>query len=198
MNNKNIVLYPRGFIGFDTGLIINTSTGIDMDSWVRSIKLNKPIMKEVSPYKGIPEVDGLWNEHQTGESIITSFDFREKILTSALLSFGSLSFFDWCNLQNKNVYFTALHKRFLNDTFAFIEEGKRSVSITTWRSLLGMKFAGNQDKDELFLMNKFFRMNDPQFNRRSFRLSDNLVDWCRQENGFEDLLMTLHVLFGSE
>lgn len=195
---NNIVLYPRGFIGFDTGLITNNTSGIDIDDWIKSIKLNKPVMKEVSPYKGIPEIDSLWNEYQSKTSFITSFDFREKILKNAMVAFGTLSFYDWCNLQNKNIYLTALHKRFLNDTFSFIEEGKRSVSIMTWRSLLEMRVAGSQDKDEDYSMNTFFRMDSQQFNRRSFRLSDNLIDWCRQENGFEDLLMTLHVLFGSE
>ena len=196
--SKNIVLYPRGFIGYDTGLIVDQSTGIDMDDWVKSIKLNKPIMKEVSPYKGIPEVDSLWNESQSGLSFITSFDFREKILKAALSAFGTLSFYDWCNLQNKNIYLTAMHKRFLNDTFSFIEEGKRAMPVSTWGSLLSIKAASSQDREELFLMNEFFRMNQPEFGRKSFRLSDTLVDWCRQENGFEDLLMTTHLIFGSD
>jgi hypothetical protein len=198
MHNKCVVLYPRGFIGFDTGLITDKTVGVDMDDWIKSIKLNKPVMAPVSPYKGIPEVDSLWNQYQTESKFITSFDFREQILKTALTAFGTLSFFDWCNLQNKNVYFTALHKRFLNDTFSFIEEGKRSISIMTWRSLLTMKASTSQDKEEMYLMNQFFRMDSQAFNRRSFRLSDNLVDWCRQENGFEDLLMTTHILFGSD
>lgn len=196
--SKKIVLYPRGFIGFDTGLIVDQNTSIDMDEWVKSVKLNKPIMKEVSPYKGIPEIDDLWNEYQSGVSFITSFEFREKILKNALSAFGTLSFYDWCNLQNKNIYLTAMHKRFLNDTFSFIQEGKRSIAVSTWRSLLSMKVVSSQDKEEVFLMNEYFRMNEGEFARKSFRLSDTLVDWCREENGFEDLLMTIHLIFGSD
>ncbi len=198
MTSNNVVLYPRGFIGFDTGLITDKTSGVDMDSWVKSIKLNKPIMQEVSPYKGIPQVDSLWKEYESGVKFITSFDFREKILKLALISFGTLSFYDWCNLQNKNIYFTALHKKFLNDTFKFIEEGKRSVANTTWQSLLSMKEANSQDSEAVYEMNDFFRMNQGEDYRRSFRLSITLEEWTMKENGFEDLLMTLHLLFGTD
>ena len=198
MNSSNIVLYPRGFIGFDTGLITDKTSGVNMDEWVKSIKLNKPIMQEVSPYKGIPQVDALWKEYQSGVSFMTSFDFREKVLKTALIAFGTLSFFDWCNLQNKNIYFTALHKKFLNDTFNFIQTGKRSVANTTWQSLLSMKEATPKDSETPFEINEFFRINEGPNCRRSFRLSDNVNEWVMQENGFEDLLMTVHLLFGTD
>lgn len=198
MTSNNVVLYPRGFIGFDTGLITDKSSGVNMDDWVRSIKLNKPIMQEVSPYKGIPQVDAIWKEYQSGVSFMTSFDFREKVLKTALTAFGTLSFYDWCNLQNKNIYFTALHKKFLNDTFSFIQTGKRSIVNTTWQSLLSMKEAIPKDAETPFDLNDFFRTNEVDYARRSFRLSDILVEWTSKENGFEDLLMTIHLLFGTE
>jgi hypothetical protein len=198
MTSNNIVLYPRGFIGFDTGLITDKTSGVNMDDWVKSIKLNKPIMQEVSPYKGIPQVDSIWKEYETGVNFITAFDFRERILKLAFVAFGTLSFYDWCNLQNKNIYFTALHKKFLNDTFNFICSGKRSVANTTWQSLLSMKEANSKDSETIFELNEFFRINGPDTYRRSFRLSDAVNQWVMQENGFEDLLMTIHLLFGTD
>ena len=155
-------------------------------------------MQEVSPYKGIPQVDSIWKEYEAGVNFITSFDFREKVLKTALIAFGTLSFFDWCNLQNKNIYFTALHKKFLNDTFTFIETGKRSVANTTWQSLLSMKEATSKDAETVYNLNDFFRMNQSEQFRRSFRLSDAIADWTVQENGFEDLLMTIHLMFGTD
>lgn len=198
MKSDKVVLYPRGFIGFDTGLITDNTSGINIDEWVKSIKLNKPIMQEVSPYKGIPQVDALWKDYHTGVNFVTAFAFREKILNAALVAFGTFSFYDWCALQQKNIYFTAMHKRFLNDTFNFIETGKRSIANNTWQSLLSMKPANSQDATEEYKFNEFFRMSGPADYRRSFRLSDVLVAWCQQENGIEDMLMTLHILFGTD
>lgn len=198
MRSDKIVLYPRGFIGFDTGLITDKTSGIDLDAWVKSIKLNKPIMGASSPYKGIPQVDELWKEYQTGINLITNFEFREKILNTALVSFGTKSFYEWCSLQQKNIYFTSLHKKFLNDTFNFLNGNKRSIANTTWQSLLCMKEANLQDAAALFNINDYFRMNEIACYRKSFKLSDTLISWYQQESGVEDLLMTLHILFGTD
>lgn len=198
MNSSNIVLYPRGFIGFDTGLITDKATGVNMDEWVKSIKLNKPIMEPVSPYKGIPQVDAIWNEYQSGTKLITSFDFRESIIKTALMAFGTQSFFAWCELQTKNIYLTALHRKFLNDTFQFIESGKRSISNTTWQSLIKMREASVQDAEVPYALNEFFRINGPNTAQRSFRTTDIIAQWVTQEEGFDDLLSTIHILFGTD
>lgn len=198
MKSNTVVLYPRGFIGFDTGLITDNTSGVNMDDWVKSIKLNKPIMQEISPYKGIPQIDALWKEYQTGVNFVTAFDFREKILKTALLAFGTFSFYDWCKLQQNNIYFTALHKRFLNDTFSFIEGNGRSIANTTWQSLLSMKQANSQDATEKYNINEYFNIGGPPDFVRSFRLADVLVNWSQQENGIEDILMTIHILFGTD
>lgn len=198
MTSNNIVIYPRGFIGFDTGLVSDKASGVDMAEWFRSIKLNKPILQEASSFKGIPQIDNLWQQYEERIKFITSFEFREDILKTALVCFGTLSFFDWCNLQNKNIYFTSLHKKFLNDTFNFIETGNRSINILSWKSLLSLKEVGPNDTPLEYNINDFFRVSQGEDYRRSFRLADALSEWVSKENGFEDLLLTLNILFGSE
>ena len=61
-----------------------------------------------------------------------------------------------------------------------------------------MKEANSKDSETIFKINDFFRMNEMPNYRRSFRLSDTLVNWCSQENGIEDVLMTIHILFGTD
>lgn len=197
MSTDKIIVYPRGFIGIDTGLIQTKPDQDDFDQLVKNIKYNRHIQPEKSPFNGNPQVDQLVKDYQTGTKLISSFDFREQIITIALTSFGSYSFYEWCKLQNKSPYFTQMHKRFLNDTFSMLEGNPRSINISTWQSLLSFKEANIADIQSEYLFDDFFRANEAIVCRRSFRLSDNISTWCAQVNGFEDLVMTLNILFGS-
>jgi hypothetical protein len=193
----NAVIYPRGFIGFDIGAIKTKSKITDFLQTVRGIEFNRPIQKDANTYPSNPTIDLLWKEYVTGVSFTTAFAFRERILVAALNAFGTTDFYEWCKLQQSNPYLTTTHKKFINDTFSFINGNKRSVSISSWLSIVRIDHTQG-DKDTGLQLNtkEFFKQDWPVDIQPSTSLVSTLGSWTANPNGFEDLLGTLMVLFG--
>lgn len=189
-----VVAYPRGFLGFDIGLPIETRGG-GLDSLLSSIKFNK-VYDESRRVISNDKVEAMWLQVVNGERFTDSFDFREKILLLALHAFGTTNFLQWCRLQESSPYLTDMHKRFINDTLAFIENGKRSVNVISWQHLITPRKLTNADESPQIRYDFFGNGGYNGKNLRNIDLKDVLVKWVSQDNGFYDLLGTLHVFFG--
>lgn len=192
----NAVAYPRGFLGFDIGLLPEKTNANDFIRTVRSIEYNRS-PKDVSEYTSNPSVDALWKDHVDGLCYTTAFAFRERILTVALSAFGTQSFYDWCELQSLNPMLNTMHKKFLNDTFMFISTGKRSMNVNTWMNIVRINPSDKSESDCPYEIKEFFRVQNSPAGQREIGLVETIASWTSQENGFDDLLATLMVLFGA-
>lgn len=193
----NTVIYPRGFLGFENGQVQAVPLTNNFLQTVKQLQFNRPIPKNNNGYSSNSEVDTLWKEFIGGSSFITNFDFRQRILKTALSVFGTQNLLQWCTLQESNPFVTDMHKKFLNDTFMFIETGKRSVNITTWLNLVCISSNKTNSDNCCFNTKVFFRLDKSQDSQKAVGLETTLIDWTSQEGGFEDLLGTLAVLFGN-
>lgn len=208
--NKSIVLYPRGFLGFDIGLASNDPSS-NLDQVVQAIKFNKPVPKKdivVSNH----DIDALWKEYNTGTQYVTQFGFREKILIAALRAFGTLNFKEWCELQEKSPYFTDLHRRFMNDTFAFILTGNRSLNVQSWSSLIDISESNHKDREVNVDVDSLFTSDNDSSSQEYCTLALDITSmyakptkdltniihfWVARHNGFEDMIASLQIFFGS-
>lgn len=129
----------------------------------------------------------------------TGFDFRRKVLIAALGAFGTKAFDFWFTSQFQSPVLGDLQRRFLDDTLHFIREGRRDMSLETWNSIIAIENndAGPQPLSEY--ANEFFgissrgRIRYPQ----NGQLNEVIQQWVAQPNGLEDLIGTLHILFGN-
>lgn len=216
---QDIVLYPRGFLGFDIGLAARDPSN-NLDQILQAIKFNKPVPKQdviVSNH----DVDALWQEYVTGAKHVVASGFRDKILLAALRAFGTMDFGEWCAIQEMSPYFTDMHRRFLNDTFGFIATGNRAVSILSWQKLVEYQEATHKDRETRLEHESLFcegttwiekptvdsavvRQSWPtpwidgyEESRPRRELVSVLHFWCAKHGGLEDLIASLHILFGS-
>lgn len=189
------VVYPRGFLGFDIGLP-HDNTGNSISKLLEAVRLNKTISDNSKVVVSNHKVENVWKQYKNGDRFINSFAFREQILKLALEAFGTKSFYDWCVLQSDSPYMSEMHKRFLNDTFNFIETGKRSVNILSWMKLITVKELSKNDEVPVYQYQKFFGMTSPIQFRREHNLSTILTLWVSQPGGFDDLVGSLHIFFG--
>jgi hypothetical protein len=86
---------------------------------------------------------------------------------------------------------------FLADTILFIRTGKREYSINTWMTLLTTPSTvgvaataspsrnGRIPEDKLALVVKKYNSH-----------INYVAEWLRQENGFEDMLMSMKIMYG--
>lgn len=191
------VIYPRGFLGFDIGLPVERQR-TDINKLMDSLRLSRNIVQPNPAVISNTEIEKLFSQYKSGERYVSSFGFREKIIAAALTAFGTSNFYEWCALQIDGPYFTDMHKRFLNDTFNFIRDGRRSTSAHTWLALVNVRELTPQDVAPEFQYVDFFSLNSPLEFRRSQTITDTICAWTAHPGGFEDLVMALHMFFGKD
>lgn len=195
MSNKiDAVIYPRGFAGFDIGLptrVLRPSP----EQLFNSLMRNKDTSRSSKVVMSNTVVEKQWLEHTTAMRFSKSFNFREEILISALTAFGTEDFLAWINLQSENPYSTQNHYRFINDTLQFIKTGKRALNIQHWLILLN-GVDPKADNKVSIRSDEYFGTTLPLHQRQPTRLKHHIVKWVSNPGGFEDLLGTMHVLFG--
>lgn len=199
-----IIAYPRGFLGIGTGTNESRQSATDYSRLVNAVKLNKQITAPKSSYLPHPGVKALWLSYMEGAGTINNMVFRERVLMTALQVFQSDvpgSFYHWCKLQEKSPFFTANHRRFLNDTFRFIESGKRGIQLLTWVSIVKCDPYEPSSGAVAYNIDEFFGSQNANpdgtvSGSKSNLLADNLCRWTQRLDGFNDLLGTMNILFG--
>lgn len=102
--------------------------------------------------------------------------------------FGSLNLHNFFYLNfTRNEFYSDLHYEFLKDTVEFIKTGKRSMSIRTWMQLLSVP-RGKMSKK--YVGNTTYTM------KPNYYQSLSIQQWISQDNGFVDLVYSLHIIFG--
>ena len=191
---KNVVVYPRGFFSFDIGLPVQRDT-TDIKKLMESIRFNKQYVTRDRTVISNDEIETLYVKSYKNEAGVRTMEFRERILRTALGAFGTQSFYEWCELQLDNPYFSSMHRRFLNDTFQFIQTGERNINIDNWDKLVTVKKTDNSDQKVPFLYKDFFKMNQVALFRRPFTITNLVQSWVSQPGGFEDMTRSLRIVF---
>lgn len=194
MKLKAAVVYPRGFFGYDIGLPVQVEN-TDVKKLMASVRFNKVNVSRDRTVISNNEIETLFTKTHKNEPGVKTLDFRERILKAAIAAFGTNSFYDWCELQLENPYFTDLHKRFMNDTFRFIHTGERQLNINSWDRLVTVKQASALDQKTPFLYREYFKMDQVALFRRSFAVNGTIQSWVSQPGGFEDMLRSLRIIF---
>lgn len=198
-SQSSMMLYPRGFLGARMGPQIKKYPRAT-DAQVRSLQNNVSLFQPgVVTLPSNENVESLYRSYISHAASMTDFDFRRKVLITALSAFGTPLFDYWFMQQLHSPSCGDMHRRFLDDTLKFISEGRREVSISTWLSLLNFSDEGEVNFNLSERAAEHFGISTGGYNRHSKNTSlvDNIQMWTSQPNGFEDLLCTLHVLFGA-
>lgn len=141
-----------------------------------------------------PEPDDLittaWEKLTTdpkGEA--NSWEFRRKVINRAMDLFRF--FPEWLQAQEENPKLTPHMRAFLEDTLSFINTGRRRMAIVSRAYCL---------QAELELPNKPKYRRGRSTPKLKMMLNidgkDYMYHWLKHDNGFEDLLATVNVIFG--
>ncbi len=194
---NSIVVYPRGFLGFDIGLP-PVDKSANLNKIIEAVRLNKQISTRQRIVISNHDVENIWKQYKFGNRFIASMAFRESILQTALRAFGTDSFYEWCELQDRNGFMSEMHKHFLNDTFTFLKTGKRNICLQHWMRMVHIKDITAEDESTEYQYKEYFGLSSPIQLRRETDLNNTIINWTSQKNGFEDLAGTLHILFGDD
>lgn len=192
-------LYPSGFLGSST---VAQTEPMDVISTAKQL-FNKGINPKVSKYTANGDVVALWDAVCSGIPEYKTFEFKERILRTALGAFGTEKIVDWIGTQTLSPYFSDYHRRWIDETLWFIYAGKRrQMSNNNWKVLLTTN--GENDKGPRFsrtvnhflLGEKLRTETYEELFRGNLTVAEFVGNWCAADDGLDDLIGSLNVLFG--
>lgn len=141
--------------------------------------------------EGDPRVHELFVEYTNFPSRTVYWEFRKRVIDLALQLFNGN--YNWFIRQDSNALITDQNYAFLLDTVRFIASGHRRFSIYTWPALLTYDpptVPGAVDnRHEIVELFKTLQLNTD--------IVAMLQRWCSHKGGFDDLMYTLNMLFGT-
>lgn len=191
-------VYPRGFLGAQLKERVEQEQRLREDNHgFTAVKVSAfKKSNSVSDYNH--EVEALYAAYIKSAPDVTSFEFRRRVLVAAMHAFGSSNFQFWYEAQMQSPVLGDLQARFLDDTLKFLRTGRREMSLETWAAILTI-----ENNDGRLGMSEyacdFFGITSKGQHRYSQNtlLTEVIQLWCSKHNGLEDLLGSLHILFGN-
>lgn len=181
-----------------SGFITNTTDGLKRPVFVKDPFVDFAIDKDHRKSKSlnffVPEVNNLYEAWRNSPTKLKEFDFREQILCAAYRAFNIKSIYKWIEMQALSTKISHMHNMFLLETVAFVYGEPRSLQLPQWIRLIEASAesrATKVDIDKYFDKEKF-----PSTATYSNLLTDFITAWVSRPNGFEDLLLSLYVIFG--
>ena len=132
--------------------------------------------------KGDVELNTLFNMYLTSTVNTDGWEYREKILQMAIRFFGDIN--RWFAMQANNACLYGNNYDFLTDLLNYVEGGERRLAVLSWEALL-YDFPAALPQG---VVGRTFNVN--------YTTEEFLSKWCSRSLGFEDMLCTMHVLFG--
>jgi len=137
---------------------------------------------------GDQAVSELYRIYEIGDKDTRGLTFRFRVFDCALRLFGD--FREWMVLQRNNPNLVGYNLEFLRDTLSYILHGTRRMSPMIWGDLVKESQDYTSTPHHLVLPD----LQVPS----DITTAQVLQLWCSRKGGFEDLLQTLFVLFGTE
>lgn len=164
--------YPRGYLVRLPGSLDPSVKGFDVET-VASDAVIESLYKVYMGYLVNPD----------------SWEYRKRVIAQCSKLFGN--FRSWLVLQLVgNDYIYGLNLEFLRDTVQYIRTGHRDMSVFSWQELLLEHpdvHPGTAGPHRLV-----------DFGLQDAKEFDNFIGlWCSKPGGFEDMLCTVHVLYGA-
>lgn len=187
--------YPVLQSGFASLTEKNLEQAVIEEATLRDSILGKEYRKNNNRYFYSPEVSKLFTKWRTNPEKIREFEFREKIIKTAISAFATPSIYRWIMAQNDVPTVSALHRVFIIETLDMLMLNKpRELQISQWVHLL----EASEKVDAVRVnVDRYF---DGEVQSNGPRLPSSIYDllqiWLSQNQGFVDLLITLYVIFG--
>jgi hypothetical protein len=193
-----IKFYPRGFVGASLPVRLAVKPK-PYEFKIRSKPQVGVIIPQMTSADPNQVIEMLYSQYVKRSADTQSFEFREAILIAALNAFGSPNFYSWYKSQLQSPTVGERHVAFLGDTLKFLMTGRRDMTLETWAVLLKPDAEAVRPLEPCETACRYFGLQGRNIPADPVRYSlvDTIQQWCEMPQGIEDLLGTLHVLFGN-
>lgn len=155
----------------------------------RGYTAGNPQSEAVVLSSGDSVIDSLFDYFGQSQGRALSMAFYERVLDYAMVQFGD--FEEWLDLQLSNPKLVGTRRDYLIETLEFALRGvPRSMSQYSWSYVLQPSDPKAADARPVRLY------QTKEYLTKGTSTAQVLQLWCSQKDGINDLLHTLHVLFG--
>lgn len=190
-------VYPRGFLGAQLQDRVQKETRLHEDN-------QGFVPVKVSAYKtsnGVNDfnhaIEELYGSYIREDPSSTGFEFRERVLKASLGAFGTGNFTAWFLAQLESPFVGSMQRDFLDDCLRFLNKGRRELSLENWASLLVISNADEGNMRPSQFAQDYLGLGRSGQVAPSMSVADAVQSWCSKPNGMEDLLGSMHILFGA-
>lgn len=160
---------------------------------IRDDILLKEYRTKADKYFYSKAITELFHQWRSNPSLIREMDFREQVLIQAFKLFKTDKLTTWIRAQNEKPSLSNIHNVFLLETIKFASGiEKRSLENVQWISLIDYSDRAQAVRVD---MDDYFR-EDSGHLYVPMKMDRFIQSWVSQVNGFEDLLISLYVIFG--
>ncbi len=160
---------------------------------IREDILLKEYRTKADKYFYSKAITELFHQWRSNPSLIREMDFREQVLIQAFKLFKTDKLTTWIRVQNEKPSLSNIHNVFLLETIKFASGiEKRSLENVQWISLIDYSDRAQAVRVD---MDDYFREDSNQL-YVPMKMDRFIQSWVSQINGFEDLLISLYVIFG--
>lgn len=143
---------------------------------------------QVVPDQGHRGVDHLLDCLFSGKVNSNGFSYYREVFPVAMEIYSDFPTF--LRTQKNNPFLYGYNYEFLLDTLKFIQTGCRKVSIHNWKPLLAEWAEPHSDHRQ--------RASSGQLDGMCrYTTVDIVSQWCSHPGGFDDMVMTMGLMFGS-
>lgn len=192
-------IYPRGFAGRELPVRL-AERPKPYEIRIRSQRQVGMLVPTPQVLDANQVIETLYSQYIKNSADTLSAEFREAVLVAALKAFGTTNFYSWYMAQLQLPTISEEHVRFLGDICRFITTGMHEFRLETWPYLLKVSSQGVRPFQPCQTARDFFCMKQgttSPFAPEQFSLINVIQRWVSQPQGIEDLLGTLHLLFGN-
>jgi hypothetical protein len=163
----------------------------------REAIISKEFKAPLNKYFYSPEITEIFFSYCANSNVLKSFEFRERLIKATFEVFMNFDFKRFLNLQNEKPTISDLHKVFIMETLEYVMANKpRTIEAVQW---IRMIEAGQVDHRVQVNVDSYFN-RETLGTDSSLKIPNQTASlihaWVSKERGFEDLLITLFVMFG--
>lgn len=202
MDDRYLVVFPRGFIGRANSGLNKETNNETMADKIEAIRYNNMSREQTIEVYNL-NVTEMFNVMINQRLAHDKLQFVKAVIYEAYRNFGDRDFMDWISIQRESRYFTRNHQEFILDTMRFIETGKRNTSTRTWEVLLRRNLIDDSQSVHNHpryakCVAGFFSSLAVDGKPLTGAMDRVISQWLSHRNGHEDLLLTLNIVFGKE
>lgn len=122
---------------------------------------------------------------------IDAWEFKATLVAETRRLFGNIK--DWVEAQDQNVYISQTAYDLIAETINFIKTGKRCVSLRAHMGIIDMEremgtFSNDNAERRITSLGDLL----------TFPVDDYIFMWIQHPNGLDDMLCTVHYIFGTD